>query len=70
MNMKYSKGTGSAAAEYARGGPGDTSRSRFMKAEDVFRTNIERQGYGKSGKTGEMSKPTGDKSLKAVKPRT
>lgn len=69
MATKYSKGTGSAAAEYARGGPGDTSRSRFMKTEDVFRTNIERQGYSKSGKTGEMSKPTGDKSLKAIKPR-
>jgi hypothetical protein len=65
------KGTGPTDAVYARGGPEIvTSRSRFMKAQDPFRTDIERQDYEKKSPGGEMSKTTGDKSLKAIKPQT
>jgi hypothetical protein len=53
---------------FAHGGPEVTTRSRFMKSSDVFRTGIERNSYNKSGKTGELSKPAGDKSEKAVRP--
>ena len=56
---------------YAVGGPPIGSRSRFMKGPDVFRTGIERQDYGKTGKGGELSKSKGDsKSKTPVKPRT
>lgn len=56
---------------YARGGPEITTRSRFMKTPDVFRTSIERQDYGKTGKGGELSKTEGDaKSKKPIKPRS
>ena len=41
-----------------------------MKVPDVFRTDIERQDYEKKSPGGEMAKTTGDKSLKAIKPRT
>jgi len=64
------KGTGPVDAVFAFGGPGDTSRSRFMKTADVFRTDIERTDYEKKSPGGEMSKTTGDKSLPAIKPRT
>lgn len=64
------KGTGPTDASYAKGGTADTSRSRFMKVPDVFRTDIERQDYEKKSPGGEMAKTTGDKSLKAIKPRT
>ena len=47
---------------YARGGEVITSRSRFMKSADPFRTDTERNGYGKTGKGGAMSKMKGDKS--------
>jgi hypothetical protein len=41
-----------------------------MKTPDVFRTDIERSGYGKKPAGGGLSKATGDsKALKAVKPR-
>jgi hypothetical protein len=64
---RLSKGTGPS---YAAGGPViQTQASRFMKTADQFRENIERQSYAKSGKTGEMSNTTKDKSLPAIKPR-
>jgi hypothetical protein len=69
--MKYAKGTGPVVAEFAAGGPMiNTSRSRFFKEPDVFRTDIERTDYEKKSPGGEMSKTTGDKSLPPVKPRT
>ena len=72
--MKYAKGTGAVAAVFASGGPTRPEtyegRSRFFKAQDQFRTNIEPQDYGKTGKGGEMSKITGDKSETPIKPRT
>jgi hypothetical protein len=65
-----SKGTGPIPASYAAGGPViQESRSRFMKTADQFRENVERQSYAKSGKTGELSNTTKDKSLPAIKPR-
>jgi hypothetical protein len=55
---------------FAKGGPEVvTSRSRFMKTPDVFRTDIERQDYEKKSPGGEMSKTTGDKSKTPIKPR-
>jgi hypothetical protein len=59
----------SRLAIFAHGGNAITTRSRFYKSPDVFRTGVVRQDYDKSGKTGELSKPTGDKSEKAVSPR-
>jgi hypothetical protein len=54
----------------ARGGPVITTRSRFLKTKDVFRDDVERNDYGKSGKGGELSKTEGDtKAQKAIKPR-
>jgi hypothetical protein len=69
--MKYAKGDGPVVAEFAAGGPMvNTSRSRFMKVPDVFRTDIERTDYDKKSPGGEQSKTTGDsKSLPAIKPR-
>jgi hypothetical protein len=65
-----SKGTGPMPASYAAGGPViQTQASRFFKTKDQFRENVERQSYPKSGKTGEMSNTTKDKSLPAIKPR-
>ena len=70
MQAPY-KGTGPITASFARGGPEVvTSRSRFMKEQDPFRTDIERNNYDKKSPGGEMAKTTGDKSLKAIKPRT
>ena len=57
MAMSYVKGTTPHPANYAKGGPAITTRSRFLKTPDVFRTSIERQDYKKKGKTGELSKP-------------
>lgn len=71
MAMSYAKGNGPVSATYARGGPAMNTRSRFMKTPDVFRTSIERQDYGKSGKGGELSKTEGESKVeKTIKPRT
>jgi hypothetical protein len=71
MALKYNyKGTGPVSATFACGGEEITTRSRFLKTPDVFRTSIERQDYDKKSKGGELSKLEGDKSLKAIKPRT
>ena len=65
------KGTGPVSAEFAVGGEVVTSKSRFFKTQDVFRTGIQNTDYGKDGKGGKMSKTEGDdKSEKAIKPRT
>jgi hypothetical protein len=54
----------------AVGGPSITTRSRFMKAADVFRTGIERTNYGKKSAGGDLSKTAGDtKSQKPIRPR-
>jgi hypothetical protein len=71
MAMKYSKGLGPVTAEYAKGGPEFSTRSKFMKTPDVFRTSIEEQDYGKKGKGGTLSKTEGEtKKLPAIKPRS
>jgi len=70
LSYRY-KGEGPVSAEYARGGPAITTRSRFLKTPDVFRTSIEQQDYNKSGKGGKLSKLEGDsKSETPIKPRT
>ena len=66
-----SKGTGPRAAKYARGGEVVTTRSRFFKVPDPFRTDIQREDYTKHSPGGEMSKTRGETKLeKTVKPRT
>jgi hypothetical protein len=70
VGREFTKGTGPMPASYAAGGPViQTQASRFMKTPNVFTTDIERQSYAKSGKTGELSNTTKDKSLPAIKPR-
>jgi hypothetical protein len=72
MAMSYNyKGKGPVSANFAKGGECITTRSRFLKTPDVFRTSIEQQDYDKKGKGGTLSKMEGDsKSKKAIKPRT
>jgi hypothetical protein len=72
MALSYgSKGKGPVSCGYASGGPSITTNSRFLKTPDVFRTSIEKQDYGKSGKGGALSKMSGEsKSEKAIKPRS
>lgn len=69
-SVAMQKGTGPTDASYAKGGEVITSKSRFFKEQDPFRTDIERQDYDKKSPGGEMSKTTGDKSEKPIKPRT
>ena len=78
--MGYAKGGAVQDASYAAGGPALGRTREFLKEPDRFRTSGKDQPRGtpeptedqfpKTGKTGELSKPTGDKSLKAVKPRS
>jgi hypothetical protein len=72
MALSYNyKGKGPVSAKYAKGGECITTRSRFLKTPDVFRTSIEEQDYDKKGKGGTLSKTEGDtKKQKAIKPRT
>jgi hypothetical protein len=64
------KGKGPVSAKFACGGEVITSNSRFMKAQDVFRTDIERTDYNKKGKGGELSKLEGETKVeKTIKPR-
>jgi hypothetical protein len=72
MALKYNyKGEGPVSADYAKGGAELTTRSRFLKTPDVFRTSLEQQNYGKKGKGGTLAKTEGEtKKLPAVKPRT
>ena len=62
------KGTGPKNAKYARGGEVVTSRSRFMKTPDPFRTDIQRTDY--DGGRDPLAKPKGETKLKkTVRPR-
>ena len=72
------KGTGPVSAEFARGGPSITSKSRFMKVPDQFtggrmppkETAPVKQDYNKTSKGGELSDTEGDsKKLPPIKPR-
>lgn len=74
--MKYAKGGTVGAASYAAGGPVLGRTRQFLKEPDEFRNPDERnaaadedQIYGKTGSGSKLNKRTGDKSLKAVKPR-
>ena len=63
------KGTGPVSAEYAKGGEVITSKSRFMKTQDNFRTDIGEQNYDK-GVGEKLSKRQGEtKELTPVKPQ-
>jgi hypothetical protein len=70
--MRYSagsKGKGPVSAKFAQGGEVVTSRSRFMKVPDSFRTDKQKTDYG--AKKDPLADPEGDsKSLKPIKPRT
>lgn len=71
MAMKYAKGTGPVDAKYAQGGECITTRSKFLKTPDTFRTSIEEQDYEKKGKGGTLSKTEGETKVeKTIKPRT
>lgn len=64
------KGYQGSSADYAKGGPGDPSVSRFLKTEDEFRQATNKssdEDWGKTGKTGDMAAKS--KSLSPVKPR-
>ena len=68
MNAQY-KGTGPVSARFACGGPVITTKSRFLKTPDSFRTGIQRNDFG--GKKDPLADESGDsKSLKPVKPRS
>jgi len=72
MALSYpcTKGTGPVSANFAKGGEVITTRSKFLKTQDTFRTSIQEQDYEKSGKGGTLSKLEGDaKSEKPIKPR-
>jgi hypothetical protein len=73
MALSYpcTKGTGPVSADFAKGGDVLTTKSRFLKTPDVFRTSIEKQDYPKKGKGGTLAKTEGDtKSEKPIKPKT
>lgn len=71
MAMSYSKGKGAVSADYAKGGECITTRSRFMKVPDTFRTSLQKQDYDKKGKGGTLSKMKGETKVeKTIKPRT
>jgi hypothetical protein len=76
MANKGYKGTNT---EGAKGGPVIGETSRFLKTKDQFtagrlpaedETGLSEQDYEKTGKSSKLSKETGDKSLKTVKPRS
>jgi len=64
-----SKGSGPVTAKYAQGGEVLTSRSRFMKTPDTFRTDKQKTDYGATKDP--LCDPEGEtKVLKTIKPRT
>ncbi len=66
-NVDYTQHTG------AKGGAVLGRTRDFMKEPDAFRTDTgpgAKQEYGKDGEGGRLSKTSGDKSLKTVKPRS
>lgn len=69
--MASYKGSGPVSANYACGGPAITTKSRFLKTPDLFRTGkSDGQDYDKKGKGGTLSKTEGDaKKLPAIKPK-
>ena len=68
QNTPY-KGAGPKKASYARGGDVVTTRSRFLKSPDSFRTGIQKNDFGDGYDP--LCKEKGEtKALKAVKPRT
>jgi hypothetical protein len=69
---KFAKGTGPVSAGYAKGGPEITTKSRFLKSKDSFRTGVtDDNDLAKKGKGGTLSELEGEtKTLPAVKPRT
>ena len=75
------KGYMGKSEAFAAGGPVIGKNSRFLKAppdqftdgrlppKDTGRADDPEQEYGKTGKSGKFSKPTGDKSETPIKPR-
>ena len=59
-----------APADLCPRGAGGHFGFAFFQTSDVFRTGIVKQNYAKSGKTGELSKLSGEsKSEKPVRPQ-
>lgn len=70
LAAKY-KGKGPVSAKYAQGGEILTTKSKFFKTQDTFRTDIQRTDYKKKGKGGEQAELEGDsKSETPIKPKT
>lgn len=65
--MAYAKGGDIASVRYAEGGAVLGRTREFLKEKDNFRDDGQRKDYAGNS---EMAKKTGDKSLKAVKPRS
>ena len=66
-NVDYTQHTG------AKGGAVLGRTRDFLKEPDAFRSDTgpgAEQDYGKTGEGGRLSKTSGDKSLKTVKPRS
>ncbi|HEX6825409.1 MAG TPA: hypothetical protein VF077_03750 [Nitrospiraceae bacterium] len=53
--MQFSKGSKPKTAKFAKGGAVCTSRSRFLKTPDTFRTDEQKREYG--GKKDPLAKP-------------
>lgn len=52
------KGYQGSNVEYAKGGPGNSSVSKFLKTEDEFRDSTNKasdEDWGKTGKTGDIT---------------
>jgi hypothetical protein len=57
--------------EYAKGGPPITTKSRFLKTPDVFRSKVEVQKTDYGAKTDPLAKKVGETKVeKPIKPRT
>ncbi len=63
------KGKGPVSASFAKGGEVLTTKSKFMKTQDTFRTGIQKTDYG--AKKDPLAKPEGETKVeKAIKPKT
>ena len=69
--MASYKGSGPVSAKFACGGPEITTRSRFLKTPDSFRTGKQKNDFDKKGKGGTLAKTEGEtKKLPAIKPKS
>lgn len=66
-----SKGKGPVSANFAKGGEEITTKSRFLKVPDSFRTGQQKNDFAKKGKGGTLSEMEGETKVeKVIKPRS